>query len=64
MSEKTSRKKDSVLDFLYLWAAILVVNQIFIFGACFQPYCIIAAIPHTFALAALGFFGYRRYVKD
>ncbi len=39
--------------FLGLWALIILANQIFIFGACFAPYCLIAALPHTFVIAAL-----------
>jgi hypothetical protein len=39
-------KENSQLFFI-VWAVILVLNQIFIFGACFAPYCILAALPHT-----------------
>jgi hypothetical protein len=35
------------------WLVIIVINQIFIFNICFAPHCIIAAIPHTFILAAI-----------
>lgn len=46
--------------FLIIWTIILVANQIFIFGACFALYCIAAALPHTFAVAAwLNFFAFR-----
>lgn len=39
--------------FLVIWVVVLLVNQIFIFGACFAPYCLIAALPHTGIIAAL-----------
>jgi len=39
--------------FLVIWAVIIIVNQLFIFGACFAPYCIVAALPHTSIIAAL-----------
>ncbi|WP_108448913.1 topoisomerase DNA-binding C4 zinc finger domain-containing protein [Halomonas sp. BN3-1] len=38
---------------LVTWVLIIIVNQIFIFGACFAPYCIMAALPHTFVVAVL-----------
>lgn len=44
--------------FLVTWVVIILANQLFIFGACFAPYCIIAAIPHTFVIAALGLYFY------
>ncbi|MQT77935.1 topoisomerase DNA-binding C4 zinc finger domain-containing protein [Pseudomonas helleri] len=42
--------------FLVIWAAVIIANQLFIFGACFAPYCLIAAIPHTFVISALATF--------
>ncbi|WP_430755139.1 topoisomerase DNA-binding C4 zinc finger domain-containing protein [Magnetovirga frankeli] len=45
-----------VNNFLFLlvaWSVILIANQIFIFNACFKPYCIAAALPHTFVLALI-----------
>jgi hypothetical protein len=39
--------KENIQLFFIVWAVILVLNQIFIFGACFAPYCILAALPHT-----------------
>ena len=39
--------------FLVIWAVVIIVNQLFIFGACFAPYCLIAALPHTSIIAAL-----------
>lgn len=47
--------------FFVIWLIILVVNQFFVFGACFAPYCLTAALPHTLLLAFLfNFFGFRR----
>jgi hypothetical protein len=40
-------------QFLVLWIAIIIANQIFLFGACFAPYCLVAALPHTGFIAAL-----------
>lgn len=39
--------------FLILWGIIIIANQIFIFGACFKSYCLIAALPHTGFIAGL-----------
>src|SRR5690606_19149140 len=39
--------------FLVLWVVIIIANQLFIFGACFAPYCLVAALPHTFVIALL-----------
>ena len=39
--------------FLVVWACVLIANQLFIFGACFAPYCLIAGMPHTGVIAAL-----------
>lgn len=33
--------------------AIIIVNELFIFGGCFAPYCLMAALPHTGVIAAL-----------
>ncbi|WP_083761359.1 hypothetical protein [Nitrosococcus halophilus] len=54
---------ENVVNFLWLWTAIIIANQIFIFGACFAPYCITAALPHTLVLALFFFFGYRKFIK-
>jgi hypothetical protein len=40
-------------QFLVVWACVLIANQIFIFGACFAPYCLIAGLPHTGIIAAV-----------
>ncbi|WP_351124795.1 topoisomerase DNA-binding C4 zinc finger domain-containing protein [Shewanella sp. T24-MNA-CIBAN-0130] len=39
--------------FLVTWVVIIIVNQLFIFGACFAPYCLLAALPHTCVIAVL-----------
>ena len=39
--------------FLVTWVIILIANQLFIFHACFAPYCLIAGLPHTGVIAAL-----------
>jgi len=39
--------------FFVTWIIILLINQIFIFGACFAPYCLLAALPHTGVIAGL-----------
>ncbi|WP_417775258.1 topoisomerase DNA-binding C4 zinc finger domain-containing protein [Stutzerimonas xanthomarina] len=38
---------------LIAWVIIIIANQLFIFGACFAPYCLMAALPHTFVIALL-----------
>jgi hypothetical protein len=55
---------ENIKNFLWLWGAILIANQIFIFGACFKPYCIATALPHTAVITAFFFFGYRKFVKE
>jgi hypothetical protein len=40
-------------QFLVIWVVVLLVNQLFIFHACFAPYCLVAALPHTGIIAAL-----------
>lgn len=43
--------KENLQQFFIIWGFVLVLNQIFIFGACFAPYCLIAALPHTGVIA-------------
>ena len=45
--------KDKIQEFFTIWLVILVLNQVFIFGACFAPYCLLAALPHTALIAFL-----------
>lgn len=44
--------------FFTIWFVIIVLNQVFIFGGCFAPYCLIAAIPHTGIISAIITFFY------
>jgi hypothetical protein len=43
----------NIQKFLVVWVVVVLVNQIAIFGACFAPYCLIAALPHTSIIALL-----------
>jgi hypothetical protein len=43
--------KENLEAFFIIWGVILVLNQAVIFGGCFAPYCILAALPHTGFLA-------------
>lgn len=54
---------ENVQNFLWLWGAIIIANQVLFFGGCFKPYCIIAALPHTLVLTAFFFFGYKKFLK-
>lgn len=38
--------------FFSTWIVVILVNQIFIFGACFESYCLLAALPHTGVISA------------
>lgn len=40
-------------QFIVIWVVVILANQLIIFGACFAPYCLLAALPHTFVVAAL-----------
>ena len=42
---------NALKHFLATWFIIILLNQFFIFGACFAPYCILAALPHTGVIA-------------
>jgi hypothetical protein len=44
---------EMVTLFFMIWGGVLVVNQVVLFHACFTPYCLIAAAPHTFIIAAI-----------
>jgi len=43
--------KKNLKSFFTIWGVLIVLNQLFIFGGCFAPYCIIAALPHTGIIA-------------
>lgn len=45
--------KENLETFLIIWGVILVLNQAVIFGGCFAPYCILAALPHTGFIALI-----------
>ncbi len=45
--------KENLEQFFIVWGILLLLNQIFIFGGCFEPYCIGAALPHTGIISAL-----------
>lgn len=52
---------DNAKRFMIVWLLILIANQVFVFGACFAPYCLAAALPHTLVLALLmNTFGFKR----
>lgn len=48
---------DRIKTFFVTWLMVLLLNQIFIFHACFMHYCILSALPHTcfiaFVIAAI-----------
>lgn len=45
--------KENSKFFFITWGIVLLVNQIFIFGGCLAPYCIVAALPHTGLISAV-----------
>ena len=45
--------KENLKSFFAVWIIILIINQVFIFGGCFAPHCLIAALPHTGIIAFL-----------
>lgn len=55
--------KENTINFLYAWGVILVANQLLIFGGCFAPYCILAAMPHTFIITAIAFAIYIKHIQ-
>lgn len=56
--------RDNLKRFAIVWLLVLLANQLFIFHACFAPYCIAAAVPHTLLVAALvNFFGFSNTPK-
>ena len=44
---------EHVKSFFYTWLICVVINQVVFFGKCFNLYCIIAAMPHTFIIALI-----------
>lgn len=45
--------RENLETFFITWGIVIILNQIFIFRACFAPYCILAALPHTGLIAGL-----------
>jgi len=45
--------KENLQSFFIIWGIVLFVNQVFLFGGCFNLICIIAALPHTGVIAFL-----------
>jgi hypothetical protein len=41
----------NIQKFIVIWVVVILINQVVIFGACFAPYCLIAALPHTSIIA-------------
>ena len=48
-----SAVKEKLVVFFWTWVVILVANQVVLFGACFTPYCLAAALPHTLVIAGV-----------
>ena len=45
--------KENLESFFIIWGIILFLNQVVLFGGCFNPICLIAALPHTGFIAFL-----------
>jgi hypothetical protein len=56
--------KNKAILFFQIWGVILVLNQVFIFGACFAPYCIVAALPHTGVISFFIFIWFLKLERD
>lgn len=54
--------KNNAKYFFYTWGIVIFFNQLIIFGGCFAPYCIIAALPHTGIISA--FITYLKFKED
>lgn len=50
--------------FLKIWLPLIILNQLMIFGACFAPYCLLAALPHTLSIAAIVTYSLYPKVKE
>ena len=42
--------------FFKIWGVVLLLNQLFFFGFCLSPHCIINALPHTGIISAIIYF--------
>ena len=52
--------KDNIAFFFKIWGVILLLNQAIIFGGCFRPTCIMAALPHTGVISFILFYFFTR----
>ena len=43
--------KENLKAFFITWGIVLLLNQVFLFHGCFNPVCLIAALPHTGVIA-------------
>lgn len=55
LNQKTKMQiiKENLESFFITWGIILFLNQVVLFGGCFNPICLIAALPHTGFIAFL-----------
>lgn len=55
LNQKTKMQiiKENLESFFITWGIILFLNQVVLFGGCFNPLCLIAALPHTGFIAFL-----------
>ncbi len=44
---------DFLKTFFTVWLICLIGNQVLLYGACFEAYCIKAALPHTFIISII-----------
>lgn len=44
---------DNLAIFFVIWVIVIILNQVFLFGACFKLYCIKNALPHTAVISAI-----------
>jgi DnaJ like chaperone protein len=45
--------------FFKIWSVVLLLNQLFFFGFCLSPHCIIAALPHTGIISVIIYYLYK-----
>ncbi len=44
---------DNLAVFFVIWVIVIILNQVFFFGACFKFYCIKNALLHTAVISAI-----------
>lgn len=44
---------NSLKTFFAVWLVCLIGNQVLLYSACFEAYCIKAALPHTFIISII-----------